>query len=176
MPRLTPDRWDAFVSRHHAAVAVLVAWLLLTSPWVAMLRRVPEEAGFLTQAHVALGLVALVLAATYAGSCVRAGGWRLYFPWATGDLRMVGRDLAGLVRGRIPSADGGGLYAAIEGLLLVALFVTAVTGGGWFAAQGSDAALDWRGWHIVAARTLAALVVLHLLTVTSHLVDFVRDG
>ncbi len=152
---------------------VVVGWLILTSPWIAMLRRVPSGAGFFDYAHVALGFAALALAVTYPLACVRATGWRLYFPWLSGNMAAVGRDVTGLARGTIPTAEGGGLFAMIEGLLLIALFVTAVTGAAWLLGQGSDAALTWRSVHILAARGFAGLIVLHVLAVASHLLDFV---
>ena len=171
---MSSERAEASRDRQHFVLAVMLAWLIVTSPWVAMLRRIPSGAGFFDYAHVALGFVALPLSVTYALACVRAGGWRLYFPWASGGLGAVGRDVAGLLRGRIPSAEGGGLFATIEGLLLIALAVTAVTGAAWYLEQGSSAALAWREWHICAARGLAGLVVLHVVAVASHLLDFVR--
>lgn len=165
-------RLETLVNRQHAAVAAVVAWLVFTSPWVAMLRRVPAGAGFLDYAHVVLGFAGLLLAVTYTFVCVREGGWRIYFPWVVGPLGPVGRDVAGLSRGRIPSAEGGGLYSLIEGLALLALTATALTGAAWFLAHGSDAALGWRECHIAAARCLIGLVVLHILAVASHLLDF----
>jgi cytochrome b561 len=164
-------RRDISLNGQHFVVAAACAWLILTSPWVSMLRRVPTSAGFFDYAHVGLGFVTLFLAVTYTVSCTREGGWRLYFPWLSGGLGAVGRDVSGLMRGAIPSAEGGGLYAMIEGLLLVALAVTAVTGAAWFALQGADAALAWRAGHVLAARSLAVLIVLHLLAVASHLLD-----
>ena len=113
-------------------------------------------------------------AIAYAWSCARDGRWRLYFPWSPPDPR-VGRDLAGLLRGRIPAAEGGGLFGLIEGLLLLALLATAATGAAWFTAQGTDAAVSWRGQHILAARGLIGLLVLHVVTVSLHLLDLLRD-
>jgi hypothetical protein len=63
----------------------------------------------------------------------------------------------------------------IEGLLLVALLATAATGATWFATLGTEDALSWRNHHIFAARGLVGLFVLHVVTVSLHLVDFVRD-
>jgi hypothetical protein len=97
-----------------------------------MLRRIPDGAGFLDYSHVVLGFVALLLAFSYAVTCSLGGRWRLYFPFIAGGLGAVGRDLAGLLRGRIPAAEGGGLFALIEGLLLLALLAAAVTGAAWF--------------------------------------------
>ncbi len=172
MGPLPPDRSS---DRQHLAVSLLTLWLLATSPWVSMLRRIPPSAGWLDYVHVVLGLLTLVLGVAYAWSCTRRGRWRLYFPWAPSQLRSVGRDLAGLLRGRLPSAEGGGLFGLIEGLLLLLLVATALTGAGWLATQGSDAALAWRGYHAMAARGLIGLLVLHVVTVSLHLLDFLRD-
>jgi hypothetical protein len=168
----SPDRSS---DRQHLVVALLSLWLILSSPWVSMLRRIPAGAGWVDYAHVALGFLALAVGATYAWSCTRGGRWRLYFPWAPAQLAGVGRDLAGLLRGRIPAAEGGGLFGLIEGLLLLLLLATAVTGAGWFVLQGAGDVLAWRGYHILAARGLAGLLVLHVVTVSLHLLDFLRD-
>jgi len=50
-----------------------------------------------------------------------------------------------------------------------------LTGAGWLATQGSDAALAWREYHALAARGLIGLLVLHVVTVSLHLLDFLRD-
>lgn len=161
--------------RLHAMVAALSLWLILTSPWITLLRRIPSGAGWLDYAHVVLGFVAALLAIAYTWSCLRDGRWRLYFPWVAPQIRTVGSDLAGLLRGRVPAAEGGGLFGLIEGLLLLALLATAATGAAWFMAQGTDAAVSWRGQHILAARGLIGLLVLHVVTVSLHLLDFVGE-
>ena len=166
---------DAGTDRQHFAVALLTLWLVATSPWIAMLRRVPAGAGWVDYAHVAIGGVTLLLCVTYTWSCTRQGRWRLYFPWTASSFGAVARDLAGLLRGRIPAAEGGGLFGFIEGLLLIALGTTAASGAAWFVVHGSDAALAWRDCHIVAVRGLVGLLVLHVVTVSLHLLDFVRD-
>ncbi|MGB7740271.1 MAG: cytochrome b/b6 domain-containing protein [Steroidobacteraceae bacterium] len=166
---------EAIINRLHLAVTLLALWLVLTSPWVSMLRRVPGSAGFFDYAHMILGVLALVLGFIYGLFVVQGGRWKLYFPLAAGNSAMVGRDLSGLLRGKVPAADGGGLFGAIEGLLLLALIMTGMSGVVWFLLQGSDAALSWRVLHIVLARILIAAGVLHVLAVASHLLDFVRD-
>lgn len=168
-------RLDKLRDRQHLLVALLCAWLILTSPWISMLRRIPASASWLDWAHVGLGFIAAVLAVGYTATCSLGGRWRLYFPFLGGGMAAVARDLGGLARGRIPSAEGGGLFALIEGLLLVALVATAVTGAAWFFQQGADTVLAWRQWHLYAARGLAGLIVLHVVTVSLHLVDLIRD-
>lgn len=162
-------------ARQHLVLALLSAWLILTSPWVTMLRRMRRDAGLLDYAHVGLGLLALILSITYLFDCVRAGRWRLYFPWAGGPLRAVATDLGGLLRGRLPAAEGGGLFGLIEGLTLASLVVTALTGAAWLWTQGTADALAWREHHILAARVLIGAVLAHVLTVSLHLLDFIRD-
>lgn len=169
------DALEKLAVRQHLAVALLATWLIATSPWIAMLRRVPREAGFLDYSHVGLGFVTLAIAITYTVTCTRSGRWRLYFPWLAGQLGAVGRDASGLLRGRTPAAEGGGLFGLIEGLLLVLLLATAITGAVWFAMLGTADALAWRSHHIFSARIFVAFFVLHIVTVSMHLIDFIRD-
>lgn len=166
---------DKFAARQHLVLALLSAWLILTSPWVTMLRRMRRDASLLDHAHVALGLLALVVSITYLFDCIRAGRWRLYFPWAGGRFRAVLADLGGLLRGRIPAAEGGGLFGLVEGLALASLVVTALTGAAWLWTQGTTEALAWREHHILAARVLTGAILVHVLTVSLHLLDFIRD-
>lgn len=158
-------------NRLHLAVVLLCAWLFGTSPWVSMLRRIPAGAGWLDWAHVVAGFVALAVGLLYLWTCARGGGWRSYLPWLAWQWRPVARDLGGLLRGRLPSAEPGGFFAVIEGLLLLALLVVALTGAAWFVLQGSAEAVDCRAVHLVAARVLLGLIVAHLLAVASHLVE-----
>ena len=165
---------ESVVNRLHLAVALAALWLIGTSPWIAMLRRVPASAGWLDRAHVMVGWAGLLLGLAYAMACMGGGGWRRLFPWNASGIAGAGRDVAGLARGQLPSAEGAGLYSAIEGLLLLALLVAGVAGAGWFLAQGGDTALAWRSVHVFAARALIGLAVLHVAAVASHLADFAR--
>jgi cytochrome b561 len=158
-------------NRLHVAVVLLCAWLFVTSPWVSMLRRIPAGAGWLDWAHVALGFATLAAGLLYAHACTRHGGWRSYFPWLAGEGRAAARDVGGLLRGRLPSAEPGGLFAVIEGLLLLVLLVGGVTGVAWFLLQGSEAAVACRAAHVVAVRVLLGLIVAHILAVASHLFE-----
>jgi hypothetical protein len=166
---------DRQTDRLHVAVALVAAWLVFTSPWVAMYRRVPEHPGILDASHVVLGFAALALALAYLFACARGGRWRLYFPWLAGHGGAALRDLAGLVRGDVPGAEGGGLFAVIEGLTLLLLIATAATGAAWYLEHGSVDALAWRGYHVVGARLLIGFVVVHVVSVSLHLLELVRD-
>jgi hypothetical protein len=159
----------------HLLIALASGWLVATSPWLGMYRWIPEQPGLVNGSHVVLGVALAPLGLAYAAACLQGGRWRIYFPWLAGDLGALGRDLAGLARGQRPGSEGGGLFATIEGLLLAALLVAAATGIGWMVAQNSDAALHWRGAHIVAARIFAATLLAHVIAVSLHLLDLVRD-
>ncbi|MFU8820534.1 MAG: cytochrome b/b6 domain-containing protein [Gammaproteobacteria bacterium] len=166
---------DRLAARQHLLLALLSAWLILTSPWVHMFRGIPRHAGMLDYAHITLGLVALGLAVTYTISCTRQSGWRVYFPWLAGEFGQVGRDLRGLARGEIPAVEGGGLFALLEGLLLLALLATGVTGAAWLLLEGTAEAVRWRDFHIIAARGMIAVLVLHIVSVSLHLLEFIRE-
>jgi len=143
---------ESTINRLHAALAALALWLVATSPWVSMLRRIPSGAGFFDYAHVALGWLALVAGLVYAAALMRGGRWRQYVP-----------------------GKAAGITGVIEGLLLVAIVVTGASGAMWFLLQGSSDAIVWRGWHILSARALIGVGIAHVLAVASHLLDLVRD-
>lgn len=158
----------------HLALAALVVWLVASSPWVELYRRLPPQAGWITHAHVWLGVAALALVPVYGALCLRCGRWRSLLPWAGGWISAVGRDLAGLARGRLPSSEGGGLLPLVQGLLLLAVAAAGITGALWIASAGTAEALDWRQWHIVAARAAALLLLLHLAGALINLLEFIR--
>ena len=54
---------ESIVNRLHLLLALLALWLVLSSPWVSMLRRVPGDAGFFDYAHMILGAHALLVGA-----------------------------------------------------------------------------------------------------------------
>ncbi len=140
---------ESTTNRLHTALAVLVLWLVATSPWVSMLRRLPSGAGFFDYAHVALGWLALVLALVYAAALMRGGRWKQYVP-----------------------GKAAGITGMIEGLLLVAIVATGATGAMWFLLQGSSDVVAWRAWHILSARAFIGVGIAHVLAVASHLLDF----
>jgi hypothetical protein len=168
---MTPAQREALNAHLHWALALLALWLVLTSPWVSLFRRLPAGAGFFDYAHVAAGWLALLVGAVYVVTVGQGGRWQWFFPWAAGHVAAIGRDVAGIARGKVPAADGPGLYGAIKGLLLLALLATALTGAGWSLAQGSDAALGLRELHQGAVKVLLVTGAAHVLAVASHLLE-----
>lgn len=166
---------DRLTNPLHVVIALACTWLVVSSPWLGMYHQLPEAPGFINGTHVVLGLALLPLGFVYAAACTLGGRWRLYFPWLGGQAAAVGHDLAGILRGQRPGSEGGGLFATIEGLLLFAFLGAAVSGAGWFLAQGGDTAVLWRSLHSIAARCFAVLMLLHVVAVSLHLLDLVRD-
>jgi len=143
------SRREVINAHLHVVVALFVVWLIATSPWVSMLRRIPSDAGFFDYAHVTVGWLALLCSVLYAVTVAGGGRLRQYLPGKT-----------------------AGLGGVIEGLLLLALLATAATGALWFFMQGSAEAITWRSLHLYSARALIALGVAHVLAVAAHLLDF----
>jgi len=166
---------DRLADSQHLVVLLLSLWLVLTSPWITMRKGIPESAGFLDWAHVALGLVLVPLSITYFATNVLGGRWREYFPWLAGDFSGLTKDLAGIPKGRLPQPGGAGLFSLIEGLVLVLLVAAALTGLGWFLLEGSRAAMAWRDWHIVTADVLVAGMILHAVAASLHLLEFLLE-
>lgn len=159
----------------HLTLAIGGLWLLASSPWLRMVRHLPASPGFVNLAHVVVGLTVALLVPVYLVHCSLGQRRQLCFPWLTGHMGAVKADLAGLARGRLPAAEGGGLLAMLEGLLLLALLATGVTGLGWLLVQGSQVALAWYVVHVVCARVFAGMLLAHVLGVSLHLLDFVRS-
>jgi len=159
----------------HVGLASMSVFLVGASPWLHMYRSLPRQASFFNLSHVVLGVLVLAMVLVYSVGCCRGGRWRLYFPWLAGQWSAVGRDLGAIAQGRLPGVEGGGLFAMIEGLLLLALLGTGVTGVAWLLVQGTDTATTLCDVHGLLALSFAGLMLLHLVTVSLHLVDFIRD-
>ena len=166
---------DRLVNPLHLLIALACTWLAVSSPWLGMYQALPDEAGAINLVHVVLGLAMLPLGLVYFAACTVGGRWRLYFPWVAGKFGDIGRDVVGIFKGQRPGSEAGGLFAAIEGLLLLALLAAALTGALWFLGRGTDAAIAWREHHIAAARGLIGLMVLNVVAVSLHFVDLLRD-
>lgn len=166
--------WGKLSQRLHLVLTLASVSLLLTSPWIVIGRRLRPSASFWDLWHVYLGLALLPLTLWFLLKNCRNGQWRLYFPYLAGNFAEAWQDLAGLFRARLPLSGGAGLFSVIEGLLLLTLMACCLTGGLWFWQQGASEALLWRSWHIGFAQAFAVLLVLHVLSVALHLLEFRR--
>lgn len=165
---------DVFVRRVHALALTSAVVLYATSPWIAMYRRLPREPSGFDWAHLAAGALAVLAGFGFAAATFRDGRWRLYFPWLSGRAGVVLSDVVGLVRGRLPASEGGGLSSALQGVTAVLFLLVALTGAGWWLAGGGDAALPLRSVHVVGADALAVLIVLHAVTALLHVIQMAR--
>lgn len=159
----------------HALIALITVWLTATSPWLTLYDRLPDPVGALNLSHVVLGLALLPVALLYFAACTLGGRWRFFFPWIAGEVAGVRSDIAAIFRRERPGAEGAGLFAVIEGLLLLAVLTACLSGVAWFALQGTEAALTVRAVHQVAVRAIGVVLVAHVIAVSLHLVDLVRD-
>lgn len=168
------DAEERRVRASHGLAALAALALYATSPWVAMLRRIPQNAGLADRAHVLLGSLAFACAVVLLVAAATGGRGRNWFCWAAGRGGALGRDLAGLLRGRLPPTDGPGLVAAVQGLALLLLLAAGATGLGWLAQGGGPAAPAWRAAHLLAVHALAGALVAHALAGVLNLVEFLR--
>lgn len=168
-------RLERTAGAQHALVAAASVWLIATSPWIGMRRILPEHPTFWDLAHVWIGLATAVLAVTYLAANIVGGRWRQHWPWLLGRIGPAGRDLAGIFRGRIPQSGGDGLFPVIQGLTLLLLAATAVTGVGWLISEGSRAALAWREWHALAANAFGWCLLVHAIAGIAHVAEFFRN-
>jgi hypothetical protein len=166
---------DRITNGLHGLIALACVALIAGSPWLGLYRQLPAEPGFVNLSHVVVGLALLPLALLYFAACTLGGRWRQYFPWLAGQFGALGSDMAGVFRRQRPGSEGGGLFATLEGLLLLALLAVTASGALWWLAQGGEAAVAWRGVHTAAAHALIVLLLLHVVAVSLHLVDLLRD-
>jgi hypothetical protein len=159
----------------HGLLILVLAWLIFSSPWVHLYNRLPNNPGFLVWAHLVLGSIALFLGLGLLLTTALQDRAGQYFPWVWGRLGPLWRDLTGLVRLRLPTNEGAGLFSIIKGLLLLALLATGLTGALWLLTTGSQDAVTWREWHIVCARVLIGMLLAHIVATLVHLFDFMRQ-
>lgn len=156
----------------HVVVALALLALLACSPWIVMVRQWPARPHWGDLAHLALGLMVTASALGLAVGGIRRGRWPLWLPLGRTGRARLAQDVAGLLRGRLPPSESGGLFSLFEGLLLLSLLATGTSGLAWLAVQGSDLAMDLGDWHGTLARVSAGLLAAHFSAVALHLRDF----
>lgn len=172
---MMPGRLERWIYIQHAVLILLVVWLYATSPWVHLYNRIPPSPTFWVWNHFILGVVTAIVSLTFCVSCLVQGRMRQYFPWAFGRFQPMLSDMGGLVRLKMPTNEGSGLFSVIKGLLLLSLLAVAATGLEWLWMVGSREAVAWRGWHIESARLLVIFLGLHVAATIVHLVKFLRQ-
>ncbi|MCS6095441.1 cytochrome b/b6 domain-containing protein [Shewanella baltica] len=159
----------------HVWIVISSSLLVCASPWIFMGRRIPDNAGFWDYLHVYLGVACAVLGVLFLFSNTLHGKWHQYFGWLTGDWAQLKQDMVGLTKGKFPVAGGKGLFSAIEGIGMLLLVATGITGVVWLLFQGTPTALAWRGYHQIFAQAFIGFLIVHLVLAASHILDFIRQ-
>ncbi len=163
------------IDYQHVLIITLSVFLISTSGWILMGRGLRSGASIWDLLHVYLGFVTAGLSVSMLfASCVK-GRWRQMFPWLQADFSQIGKDLSGLVKGRIPMAGGPGLFSCIEGIGILLLVGVGFSGVVWFCIQGSSDALVWRGYHILLAKSLIGFILIHAFCACLHLLNLIRS-
>lgn len=118
------QRQDFWLRLLHAALALFTSFQLLSPLWMS-----DPGSQWLFPWHRLLGALTVLLVVLFwlHGYAMQSTG-RL-FPWHAAGARQSLRDLAGLLRGRLPAVDGpAGLSALVHGLGLLAISGCAITG------------------------------------------------
>lgn len=165
--------FNLLLDKLHLLVSVLTLLLLVTSPWLFMARKL-MPANIWNLSHVYLGLVLAFLSLCYLFTNLINSKWRQYFPWLNFNFSPLFNDIKQLCKGHLPLTGGAGLFSVIEGLLILVLVLTGLTGFFWFIHQGTMDALIWRSLHVDFAHVLMVMLVMHFLGVASHLLELMR--
>lgn len=159
----------------HVMLLLLTSYLIITSAWVMLGRSLRDNASFWDITHVYLGLATAILSISFFIRNVTHGKWRQYFAWLILDVSQINQDIVGLASKRIPVAGGKGLFSLVEGLGMLLLLATSITGVFWFINQGDASALTWRSYHQLFAKGFIGFILVHLVFACLHLLDFIRD-
>lgn len=163
------------ITHLHVWLATCCAVLVCTSPWIFIGRSLRKNASFWDYLHVYLGLVCTVLALLFLLHNTFNGKWRSYFGWLVGDWAQLKQDIAGVIKGKFPVAGGKGLFSVVEGIGMLLLVATGLTGVVWFVYQGTPIATDWRGYHIICAQAFIGFLIVHIVLAATHIIEFIRQ-
>ena len=167
--------FDFVLARLHLWIVLSVVLLVCTSPWIFIGRSLRANASIWDYLHVYLGLIAAALGILFLLRNSIQGKWHQYFAWLVGDWGQLIQDVKGLFKGKLPVAGGKGLFSTVEGIGMLLLVATGVTGALWFFYQGTPLAMTWRGYHQVCADVFIGFLVVHLVLAASHIIEFIRQ-
>lgn len=159
----------------HVWLVICCTLLVCTSPWIFMGRSLRNTASFWDYLHVYLGLVSTVLGLLFLLRNTLQGKWHQYFGWLVGDWAQLKQDIAGLTKGKLPVAGGKGLFSVVEGIGMLLLVATGLTGVVWFVYQGTPTAMEWRGYHLICAQAFIGFLMVHIVLAATHIIEFIRQ-
>lgn len=167
--------WQLLLARLHVWIVLCCLVLVCTSPWIFIGRSLRSNASVFDYLHVYLGLVCALLSLGFLLRNSLQGKWRQYFAWLVGDWAQLAQDCRGLLKGKLPVAGGKGLFSTVEGIGLLLLLATGLTGVVWFVYQGTPLAMAWRGYHQGFSQAFIGFLVVHTLLAASHVLEFIRQ-
>lgn len=167
--------FDFVLARLHLWIVLSVGLLVCTSPWIFIGRSLRANASIWDYLHVYLGLIAAALGILFLLRNSIQGKWHQYFAWLVGDWGQLIQDIKGLFKGKLPVAGGKGLFSTVEGIGMLLLVATGMTGALWFFYQGTSLAMTWRGYHQICADVFIGFLVVHLVLAASHIIEFIRQ-
>jgi len=85
-----------------------------------------------TWLHIITGLSVIPLALIFLAAVIRQRGFKYYFPYLTGDLSQLNKDIKLLMKFQLPEPAACGLATTVQGLGLGALFLVLLSGLAWF--------------------------------------------
>ncbi|MGL5668946.1 MAG: cytochrome b/b6 domain-containing protein [Shewanella sp.] len=163
------------LARLHVWIVLSSTLLVCTSPWIFIGRSLRANASTWDYLHVYLGLICAVLGSLFLLRNTLQGKWHQYFAWLVGDWGQLAQDIKGLFKGKLPVAGGKGLFSTVEGIGMLLLVATGVTGAIWFIYQGTPLAMTWRGYHQICADFFIGFLVVHLVLAATHIIEFIRQ-
>lgn len=159
----------------HVWIVICSTLLVCTSPWIFIGRSLRSHASIWDYLHVYLGLFCAFLGGLFLVRNTLQGKWHLYFGWLMGDWAQLKQDIVGITRGKLPVAGGKGLFSTVEGMGMLLLVATGLTGGVWFIYQDTAVAMEWRTYHQIFAQAFIAFLVIHIVLAATHIIEFIRQ-
>jgi len=146
----------------HLMVILLVVSQLITSNLVR-LDQVGYGAAFSwgTWAHILPGLTLAAIMTIFVLVELFCRGLKDFYPYLWGNLAQLKSDVKQLARLKLPAAEPGGLPAVVQGLGLVLLCLTLLSGLAWYLLVQSNAGTAHAA--VAVHEALTGLVVVYVI-------------
>jgi len=187
--QITKDIWayfgqsqSVFTRLLHFSVILLVANQFLTSDLVDLKHASHADQSiafsFGTWAHILPGMLLAFIAIVFVASELYRHGSKYFFPYLLGDLTQLKKDLQILAARQLPEVVPGGLPAIVQGLGLLVLGLTLLSGLTWFylIETGSGLAHTVIEVHEVLTNLVIAYLIGHGGMGLLHMVLWIRSS
>ncbi len=186
--RIAKDIWayfgqsqSAFTRLLHLSIILLVASQFITSDLVDLKHASHADQSiafsFGTWAHILPGMLLAFLAMIFVASELYQHGLQYFFPYLRGDLTQLKKDVQTLAARKLPEVVPGGLPAIVQGLGLIVLGSTLLSGLTWFilAETGSGLAHTVIEVHEALTGLVIAYLIGHGGMGLLHMVLWIRS-